>query len=83
MPRRKLTDAAAAQPQLTDFVTKGTSTVSRAGGVCALTVRLTPELYHALRLAAVTRSTKGQQPDTQQAIVSAALEAWLGQHGHL
>jgi hypothetical protein len=86
MPRRKLTEAAVARPKLADFVNKGTSSdtpgVSRAAGTCMLTVRLAPELYHALRLAAVTRSAAGQQPDTQQAIVTAALQDWMKAHGH-
>lgn len=82
--RRKLTEAAAVHAQAQTFVASGTTTpAGKHAGTCTLTVRLQPDLYQALRLAAVKRSAAGQTPDTQQAIVAAALQAWLADAGHL
>ena len=84
MTRRKLTDAAQVQVQQAKaFVAGTTPSAPAAGGACTLTVRLNPDLYHVLRRAAVDRSAKGLVPDSQQAIVAAALQAWLADAGHL
>ncbi len=47
----------------------------------SVTVRLQHSLAHALRRASIERSLHYDEPYTQQAIVEAALTAWLKQHG--
>lgn len=74
MPRRKLTDAAAAAR----FVTRGPDAPAAAPASRAmLSVRLPPDVVAALRLAAVTNQNRGQQPDSVQAIVLDAVQSWL------
>ena len=74
MPRRKLTDAAAAAR----FVTRGPDAAAAAPAArVLLSVRLPPDVVAALRVAAVTNQNRGQQPDSVQGIVLDAVQVWL------
>lgn len=46
----------------------------------SVTFRLDPTLVRRLRLEAANRSVSGTEPRSQQAIVAAALAAWLDEH---
>jgi len=51
-----------------------------AAGRVSVTFRLDPLLVRRLRVAAANRSVSGVEPRSQQAIVAAALTAWLDEH---
>ena len=51
-------------------------------GLGTLTVRLSPALLSALRIAAVQQRNAGEEPWSQQGIVSEALEEWLDERGY-
>ena len=59
------------------------TTQSEPEGSITVSVRLPPRLVHALKQAASDRRLTGREPNTQQAIVAAALELWLSTHNYL
>jgi len=52
-------------------------------GLIPVTIRLRPEIAQGLKRASLERQLAGQEPNTQQDIVEAALEPWLRREGYL
>ena len=56
---------------------------SPTGKPVPFTVRVPPDVLHGLRKAIADRLVTRQEPRSQQDIISAALRAWLTEHGYM